>query len=281
MKIAVCQIEIALLDLAENRRKILSRFTEAAANGAQLVVFPECALSGYLLESHREAAAAAVEATPHAWPGLLDACESTGVWCIVGFVERDGDRLYNTAAVFGPGDLIAKYRKMHLPVLGVDRFVEPGNLGFPVFDLPIGRIGLNICYDQRFPESARIAMLNGAQIIVVPTNEPETARDVCSILTRARAFENRVFYVWANRTGSEREANYMGKSQIVDPHGLVLACAGQSNEETLYAQIDPGLADAKRTVVQSGRYEIDLLHHRRPKWYNTLVGESDRYPEEE
>jgi predicted amidohydrolase len=267
LRLAVCQIDIALGEVEGNLGKVLQRLRGAAEVGARLVVFPECSLSGYCLNSREEAEELAVKATGAHWESVIDVCREFTVHCVIGFLEREGENLFNTAGVFGPEGLVGKYRKVHLLVLGVDRFTATGNLGFPVFDLPGAKVGLNICYDQRFPESARLSMLGGAQVIAVPTNFPEGARGVCEILSRARAFENRVFYIVANRVGTERGTTFIGQSQIVDPFGNIVAEAGETEESTIVAEIDPSFADQKRTVNIPGEYEVDLLGDRRPEKY--------------
>jgi len=270
LRIAVCQIDVALLEPEQNRRKVLERLREAAGSGARLVVFPECSLSGYCLDSRQEAQGAAVEANGPHWDWLVEQCRAAGAFCVVGFLEREGEDIFNTAGIFGPHGLVGKYRKVHLLVLGVDRFAASGNLGFPVFHLPIGKVGLNICYDQRFPESARSSMLRGAQIVVVPANFPQAARGGVEILSRARAFENRVYYVVANRVGAERGTTFIGRSRIIDPFGEALAEAA-GGEDIIVAEIDPRVADRKRTVHVPGEYEVDLLRDRRPDCYQEIL----------
>jgi predicted amidohydrolase len=271
LRVAVCQIDIALGEVEKNLAKVVGRLREASGDGAGLTVFPECSLSGYCLNTREEAEGLAVEATDSLWKPVISACGEFGVYCVIGFLERDGESLFNTAGVFGPEGLVGKYRKVHLLVLGVDRFTATGDLGFPVFDLPVGRVGVNICYDQRFPESARLSTLGGAQVVAVPTNFPEGARGVCEILSRARAFENRVFYVVANRAGTERGTTFIGKSQIIDPFGEILALAGGDEEVTVMAEIDTSAADEKRTVNIPGEYEVDLLRDRRPESYGGIT----------
>ena len=270
VKIAVCQLDIVLGKLEANCNKILNMISAAAGNNAKLVIFPECAFSGYCFNSIEEVDTIALELTDSYFSRVYELCDTLNIFSILGFIEKENGSFYNTAGIFGPDRYTAKYRKVHLPVLGVDRFVKPGNLGFPVFDTTVGKIGLNICYDQRFPESARTNMLNGAQIIVVPTNEPDTARDVCDLLTRARAYENRVFYIWVNRVGTERGTTFMGSSQIIDYSGKIMAKAGNSSEEIIYAEIDPAEADEKSSVFIPGEYEIDLLNDRVPVYYKNI-----------
>jgi predicted amidohydrolase len=186
-------------------------------------------------------------------------------------LERDGDRCYNTAILAGPGGIEAIYRKTHTLCLGVDRFTTPGDIGYRVNDLPVGRVGILICYDLRFPESARLLALQGAQIIVLPTNWPETSSIQPDIFTRARAAENRVFVLAADRVGTERGARFLGRSQIVAPSGTVLAEASTDRAELLVLDVDPLEADLKNVVVRAGAHEMDVLADRRPELYGELV----------
>src|SRR5205823_1682855 len=141
-------------DRTANRQAILQHLESAAAQGAQLVVFPECALSGYVYESAEEALPATETVPGETSEALAAACRRLNVYAIVGLLERDGDTVYNSAFVVGPSGLVANYRKCHLPVLGIDRYVGQGD-ALPIIELPFARIGILICYDVRFPEAAR------------------------------------------------------------------------------------------------------------------------------
>jgi predicted amidohydrolase len=190
----------------------------------------------------------------------------------VGLLERDGDLLRNAAVLVGPEGLVGSYRKTHLPFLGVDRFVTPGD-ELPVYETPLGRIGLEICYDLRFPEATRTLALKGADIVAHPTNFPLAARIQTELITVARAAENRIFLLSANRVGKERWAEFCGWSQIVDPYGRRLAEAGETEEALLVADIDLELARDKDYVIP-GEYELYLFGHRRPELYGSLVEET-------
>jgi 5-aminopentanamidase len=187
-------------------------------------------------------------------------------------LERDGDTLYNAAVLVGPDGLIGSYRKTHLPFLGVDRFVTPGD-ELKVFDTALGRIGLIICYDLRFPEVTRTLALHGADLVTLPTNFPMAAKLQCDVIAPARAAENRIYLLCANRVGKERTGEFCGWSQIVDPFGKRLAEAGETEEALLVAEIDVEKARDKDYVVP-GEYELYLFGHRRPELYGALVEET-------
>jgi predicted amidohydrolase len=271
MRVAVAQIEPKLGAAESNLDLCLGRLEEAAAAGASLLVLPECSSSGYVFESPEEALAHAQEVPGPFTEPLADACGRLGIVCVAGMLEREGDLLRNTAVVVGPDGLLGRYRKTHLPYLGVDRFVTPGE-ELEVVDTPVGRIGMEICYDLRFPELSRALALAGAEILVLPTNWPVQARANADVLTRARAYENRVFLLVANRVGRERDAEFCGWSQICDVRGERLAEAGPREETLLVAEIDVAEAREKDIVPAPGSYEMALFGHRRPELYGSLVG---------
>jgi len=270
-RVGVIQIDPHLGDKAFNLEMIEQQLAEASERGVQLAVFPECAVSGYLFESLDEALDVAEPIPGPASDRIARAAERTNLYAVVGTLERDGDRCYNTAILAGPGGIETIYRKTHTLCLGVDRFTTPGDLGYRVHDLPVGRVGILICYDLRFPESARLLALQGAQIIVLPTNWPETSTIQPDVFTRARAAENRVFILAADRVGTERGARFLGRSQIVAPSGTVLAEASTDRAEMLVFDVDPLEADLKNVVVRAGAHEMDVLADRRPELYGELA----------
>jgi predicted amidohydrolase len=188
-------------------------------------------------------------------------------------LEKRNGELRNVAALITPDGNVRTYCKSHLPVLGVDRFVSPGE-ELPVFDTPVGRIGILICYEWRFPEVARVLALKGAQILAGPTCWPEGARVISELLIPARAAENRVWIVSASRVGSDGKGDYIGKSAILDPEGKTVAQLADT-EAVLTADIDPGAASGKLLVRKPGEYEIDLFADRKPELY-PLIAESKK-----
>src|SRR5690349_16244738 len=160
-KIAGVQMDCRLGDKAVNLDVMRRRLCEAAAQGARLVAFPECALTGYSFDSKEDAWPHAETLPGPATERLVADCRELGVWAAFGLLERDGDRLFNACALVGPGGLVASYRKVHIPFMGVDRFAAPGDRPFAVHELGGLRVGLNICYAGCFPESARVLTLLG------------------------------------------------------------------------------------------------------------------------
>ena len=271
MQVAVAQTQPRLGENERNLEAGLARFDEAVAAGAELLVLPECAIPGYMFESLDEAMPFAEEIPGPTTEALEEACRRLGAHVVCGLLEREGDVLYNAAVLVGPDGLIGSYRKTHLPFLGVDRFTTPGD-ELPVFDTPLGRIGLEICYDLRFPEVTRTLALRGAEIVAHPTNFPMAAKVQTEVITLARAAENRIYLLTANRVGKERWGEFCGRSQIVDPFGKRLAEADETEEKLLVADIDLEKARDKDYVIP-GEYELYLFGDRRPGLYGALVEE--------
>jgi predicted amidohydrolase len=228
-------------------------------------------LTGYCFESRKEAMEVAEPADGKSAQRLAQLCASRNLWLVVGTLERDGDRLFNAALLIGPDGLHAVYRKVHLPCMGVDRFADAGDRPFQVHDTPVGRIGLHICYDAAFPEAARVMALDGAEVLCLPTNWAEGARPIAEVIPRARALENRIYFVAANRIGEEGGFHFIGMSQIAAPSGAWLACSPEPVEALLVAELDLREARRKRLVHVPGRYEVDRIGDRRPDFYRRLV----------
>jgi len=267
-------------EISTNLDRIRALFAEARAKHAHLIVFPECATTGYGFDA-LDAAYAAAETIPGpTTSALTEMCrkapsgapDAVGPYVVVGLLERDEPthRVYNTAVLVGPEGLVGRYRKAHLPLLGVDRFATPGDTGFRVFETPLGRVGIAICYDLRFPEAMRALALEGADVIALPTNWPDGSQNAPEYVTRTRALENRVFVLACNRCGEEIGFWFFGRSQITDPNGHVLAEA-EATEALRFAEIDPLQARQKRIVLRPGEFELDTVGDRRPDLYDPLV----------
>ena len=270
VKIAAVQMDPKIMRNRENLDKVLARIRTAAASGADLIVFPECALTGYVFTS-REEAVPFMETIPGpSTSKLTDYCNVHGVHVIVGLLETDVDKCYNAAVLVGPQGLVGRYRKNHLPFLGVDRFIDPGNEPFTVHSTPIGNIGMHICYDCNFPESARIMALLGADILALPTNWPEGRGKIANFVVNTRAFENKVHLVAVNRVGKERGVRFIGSSKIIDAWGDTQAEAGGNEQQIIYAEVSLAEARQKRIVVKAGQFEVDFIHDRRPELYGEI-----------
>ena len=271
-KIAGVQLNCRLGDRQGNLEIMRQKLREAAARGARLVVFPECALTGYAFESKSEALLQAEPVPGASTAALSRDCRELGVWTIFGLVERQesSGAIFNSSALLGPDGQVEVYRKIHLPCLGLDRFTTPGDRPFAVPDLGGLRVGMNICYDAGFPEAARVLTFLGADLVVLPTNWPAGARATMKYVVQARALENHIYYAAINRVGEERGFQFIGHSRIVNWDGELLAASSSAEDEILYAEIDPDQARRKRVVHIPGKYEIDRVSDRRPEMYEPL-----------
>lgn len=280
MKVAGIQLDPRLGEVDENRDAIVREGEAAADAGARLLVFPECANTGYCFQSKEQALEVAEPAPGHTVEAVAALCTERGVTAVVGLLLREGDDLANVAAVVTPDGLAGMYRKSHLPTLGVDRFATPGADPFTVYDTPAGRLGPAICYDARFPEPSRVLALEGAQIIVLPTNWPEGSEKVPEFVVRTRAMENCVFFVAVNRCGTEAGFRFVGRSTIAGPDGAVLAQANPDHPEIIYANIDPARADEKDVIVRPGAHEFHFWRDRRPTLYQRITDVSGETEED-
>jgi 5-aminopentanamidase len=272
-KIAAVQMDCKLAEPAHNLAVMRSKLREAAQNGARLVIFPECTLTGYCFESRAEAFAFAQPLPGPMTNALAADCRELNVFAVAGLLERDDATggLYNACALVGPRGFVASYRKVHLPCLGVDHFTTPGDRPFAVYDLDGLRVGMTICYDGSFPESTRCLMLLGADLVVLPTNWPSSAVSTIKHLVQCRALENNLFYAAVNRVGEERGFRFVGQSRIVACNGELMTSAGPNEETILYAEIDPAIARNKHLVRIPGKHELHRVAHRRPELYGPIV----------
>jgi predicted amidohydrolase len=271
VRVAGVQIEPVLGAKEANLQRCLADLRVAASAGAQLVVFPEAALTGYVYRSLEEAMPVAEPVPGPSTAALADVCRELGVHAVVGLLERDEDRYYNVSVLIGPAGVIGKYRKLHLPYLGIDRFLRRGDLPPAVHETELGRIGLSICYDLDFPEYARVLALLGAQLIVTITNWPDDIEFVPDHVVQTRARENVVNHVAVNRAGVERGVRFIGRSKFADCWGNALAEGKHFEEDLIFADIDMSAADRKHRAIIPGELEVDMLKDRRPEFYGRLV----------
>jgi len=260
-----------------NLRQCLALATEAANGGATLIVLPELSNCGYFFASRQDAFHHA-EAVPsgrsvQAW---IEFASLHRVYLAAGLNERDGMQLFNTSVLIGPNGFIGKYRKAHLWNLEKLWFT-PGDTGFPVFDTPIGRIGMLICWDIWFPEVARILSQQGADIICslnnwVWTPPPlfdEAGKCMASYLTMTAAHVNNVFIAAASRIGEERDSRYLGCSLIAGNNGWPIGKVASANrQEILFADID--LSHARSAPIWNSLN--DLQRDRRIDLYDQTLG---------
>jgi predicted amidohydrolase len=252
------------------------RYIEAAAeHGAALIVLPELSNSGYVFADRDEAVSLA-ETLPDSETARAfgEAARRLGVYIVAGIAERSDGHLYNSALLTGPAGHIGVYRKLHL-WNNEKRFFEPGDRGVPVFDTPLGRVAIAICYDGWFPETYRLAAMQGADIVCVPTNwvpmpsQPDDRPAMATTLTMAAAHSNGMAIACANRIGTERGQPFIGQSLIVGGDGWPLAGpASHDREEVLYARIDLTRTRAQRTLNDFNH----VMRDRRADVYDPMLG---------
>jgi predicted amidohydrolase len=273
--IACVQMDCSLGQPEANREKIIERIQTAAERDAKLVIFPECALTGYAFESLAEAKPFAETLNGPSAEAIAKVCNQTGAYAVVGFIESDASKFYNCVMLVGPEGIVGSYRKAHLPFLGVDRFLSPGDRPFQIFELPFGKIGLNICYDISFPESSRVLKLLGAELIVLATNWPPGAWRSAEFVVNTRAMENHIFYAACNRVGTERSWQFIGRSKVADCNGDTLIEGNPEAEELLVVAVELQEANNNHIVNVPGDYELDRLADRRPEFYGVIARPTD------
>lgn len=272
-RVAAGQFGSTPTDTAANVARTIEIMHQAAGRGVQLLVMPECGLTGYVYDSEQDARAAAIAIDGPELGAITAAADDLGLHVVVGFLEVLGPDLHNTAVLIDPSGRVSAYRKTHLPHLGADRYVTPGSNKPVLVETALGVVGLSICYDLRFPEWARCLALGGADIIANPTNWPAPAERVAELFTRVRAAENHVYVIAANRGDEERGAEFIGRSQIVDPTGTIVAFTDRG-DHLLVADIEPASARAKDVSLPELDFAISLFGDRRPSLYGALSNEA-------
>ncbi len=272
LRIAVAQYEPRIGDPEHNRAEAVAWVEAAADVGAELVVLPELASSGYVFASDAEADALAEDPDTGATVGaLVAACRRRGTHVVAGLAERAAGCRHNSAVVVGPGGRLATYRKLHL-FHDERSWFQPGD-GLVVVDLPGVRVGVEICYDLWFPEVARGLALRGAEVIAVPTNWVSSFRarlhdehGYCQgdVMAMAAAAANGTVVACADRVGAERGVTFLGASLIVGPDGWPVAGPASADRPgLLVAEVDLGGVERARQRTPRNH----LLADRRPDVY--------------
>lgn len=258
MRVAVVQTNPVFGQLQANVDDALTRMQRVEAD---LFILPELFNTGYNFTSAEEVNTLAEASDGFTYQRIAAFAVKKSCYVVYGFAER-AEKIFNSAALVGPSGLIGVYRKIHL----FDRehlFFASGNLGFPVFDLPFGKIGIMVCFDWIFPESARTLALKGAQLIAHPSN---LVLPYCPDAMITRCLENRIFAATANRVGSEDRGGFnlrfIGTSEIVSPSGEVLKRLSTEKPEVGVADIDLTFASNKKINAFN-----DLLGGRRTDQY--------------
>jgi predicted amidohydrolase len=276
-------------DVAKSVELHLSYIEEAAAAGADLVVFPETSIQGYpanfsVMDAETDIkkmydVAELVPGGPSV-EAIAEKAKEKGIHVIYGLTEAS-DRpgvVYNTMVLTGPEGYLGKFRKVHVGLS--EQMVWRTGDDWPVFETPFGRIGMLICYDKAFPESCRELTLRGADILVMSTAWPlmpghGTGTDNLWVqqydaFERVRAMENGRWFVSSNFIGELGGIEFFGMSQIINPVGEVVATTGTETVGLVTAEIDVfgGMADAR--AAMQGAF---LVRDRRPDTYQVLSGQ--------
>jgi len=264
MKIGFVQFNPAFGEVDKNLSSVASLIGSVEAD---LLVLPELFNTGYLFTSRKEVQDLAEEVPGgRTTEALSRLAENTGVHIVAGVAERDGDRIYNAAVLVAPGGHVATYRKIHL-FFEEKLWFHPGEEEPEVFEIGSCRVGVMVCFDWFFPETARVLALKGADVICHSAN---LVLPYCQDAMVTRCLENRVFAVTCNRTGSEERGGkrlvYTGRRQIVDPRGNVLYRAGRETDEVHVAEVDAAAARDKQLNEHN-----NLFADRRPRLYGALV----------
>jgi N-carbamoylputrescine amidase len=260
VRVALVQSK-ATKDPEKNLARALERIGEAAAAGAKAVCLGELFRTEYFCQREDMALLELSEPIPGPTTTALSAAAKRHGVVLVGsvFERRAPGVHHNTAVVFdSDGRTAGLYRKMHIP--HDPRFYEkyyfaPGDRGFPAFDTAVGRIGVLVCWDQWYPEAARLAALAGAWIVFYPTaigvwtgevEQKDVHREAWRTVQRGHAVANGIYVAVTNRTGKEGELVFWGSSFVAAPFGQVVAEASESKEEILLADCDPRLVETTR-----------------------------------
>jgi predicted amidohydrolase len=268
MKLALWQTGGFPADVTANLAALETTAPAAAAEGATLVLCPECWLCGYNI-----GAAVTALAEPSDGPSarhVADVARRNDIAIAYGYAERDAQngRIYNAVQVIGPdGSVLSHYRKTHLFGPEERAVYHPGGRFEPPFQFGGLKFGLLICYDVEYPEAARSVALLGADVLLVPTALSEEYAAVPDFIVPARAVENQIFVAYCNRVGVENGMRFLGRSCLTGPDGKALAAAG-AGDALIVSEISK---HAGPPAARSFPYLCD----RRPELYGLLTSNSD------
>lgn len=259
-------------DVERNLAKALDMIDQAAKQGAKIIALQELFNTPYFPNRARDPGYFSL-AEPIPGPTVNRVAAKArqhGVVILAPIYEKEIVGIYyNSAVLIGTdGEIVGKYRKMHIPHSGhlIEKFYfKPGNYGFPSFVTPHATIGTLICYDRHFPEGARALGLSGAELVLIPVASPRPqARDVFVKELMAMAIANQYFVAAINRVGVEADDEFFGSSLVCDPRGNVIAQADSNNDEILITDIDLSLVAATRNSWM-------FYRDRRPDAYGILT----------
>jgi predicted amidohydrolase len=257
LNIAIIQFKPTLGNIAFNRESIHSLLGRVP--GAQLVILPELASTGYNFQDKQQVLSLAEDPANSSYLDMLAAvAKENGQFIASGFNEKASEGIYNSSALIGPEGFMGIYRKMHL-FMHEKEFFIPGDGKLEVYDIGYCKMGMQICFDYLFPEPWRILSEKGAQLIIHPSNL--LTQNATKALPGI-ALMNRVFIATANRIGTEGELTFNGGSMIIDPSGNIIRKAKPDAEEILEYELDISLSDDKMITPLN-----HVFKDRRPEQY--------------
>ena len=268
-----------------NLEVTVGQIVDAAKSGAKLICLQELFASAYFCQSENHEHFNLAQPIPGAITDRLsELAKELQVVIIAPVFERRAAGLFHNSAVIieSDGSLLGTYRKMHIPddpYFYEKFYFTPGDLGFQCFETSVGKIGVCICWDQWFPEAARLTALRGAEILVYPTaigwqagekvEFGESQLDAWRTMMRSHAIANGVFVVAPNRVGIEENIEFWGSSFVADPYGSVLQTASVENSETMVVSCDLSLVETARTHWPFFRdRRIDAYDDLSKRWLN-------------
>jgi agmatine deiminase len=281
IKVGLIQTDLSA-DIADNVRRAVERVEEASRHGAQIICLPELYRTRYFPQEEKQDASNLAETVPGETTKTFSVlAKKNSVVIIAPIFERaSSGKYYNSAVIIdADGKTLGVYRKMHVPfdpLFYEKNFFEPGDNGYLVFETRYARVGVLICYDQWFPEAARITALKGAEIIFYPTaigyikgedSSDGDWHDAWKTVQRGHAIANGIHVAAVNRVGGEGQLNFWGGSFVCDSFGMMVKEASSIKKETLVAEVDL----AKNQRIQEG---WGFLRNRRPDTYHALVEDS-------
>lgn len=272
-RVAVIQFEPTLFAKEANIAALLRLVEDAATGGAKLIVTPEMATTAYCWADRAEVAAEVEPIPGPTTARFAEVAQRHDCWIVLGLPEIDPETgvYYNSAALIGPAGAVGVYRKTHA-FISEPTWAKDGDLGLPVFETPLGRIAMTICMDACYPETARIPALAEADIIAFPTNWLSEKSPSPSWI--ARAVENGVYLLAANRYGLERGVQFSGGSAVIDPDGALQGVV-DTGDGIAWGMVDIARARDKRW---RGEAPEDLLADRRPDAYGSMTLNSYLWP---
>jgi N-carbamoylputrescine amidase len=282
VRVAAAQLGPSTEDKKEVAGRLERLMGEAAGRGVRMIGFPELCLTQFFPNRLERDNDHWFDELPSPLTArLFGIAQEAGIVVVFPYGERDGISHYNSALVIeADGRILGRYRKTHIPAYFPSKrpggtgsferlYFAPGNLGFPVFDTSLGRVGVQICYDRMFPEGSRALGLKGAEVVFFPHNYALYGQEyrgrAWGRLIQARAYENGFFAVVPNKAGTEGPRDNAGRSMVISPLGGDIVAEGSGDGEELVV-LDIDLDD-----VAEARRRLPFWRDRRPEVYGDLV----------